>query len=219
VDLTISSGTAPFTYQWSNGATTEDISGLAAGTYSVTVTSFDGCALSQVVTIQEPAVLTSTVSSTPEMLGADGTATVVPAGGNGAYAYLWSNGQTGSTATNLTAGTYQVTVTDSLGCTTTTSVNVSLVISVAGTMPEELFTVTPNPFHEYLLLNPNVSIHGKFVVHLVDIKGRIAFGTEVYSKGSLPIQIAPGPLPNGIYMLMIHTAKGSMVKKVMHTEF
>ena len=218
IDLIVSGGMAPFTYQWSNGASTQDLSGLAAGTYTVTVTSADGCILTEVVTLTEPDLLTTTVGSTPDMSGGDGTATVTPAGGNGGYTYLWSNGQTGATATNLAAGSYAVTVTDGLGCNTSTTVNVSLVISVAGQLTRDLFTVGPNPFDDFMTLTPNVTIYGRFTVHLVDIEGRIVFGTALDAKGAAPVRITPGPLPNGVYLLMIHTAKGDLHKKVIHHE-
>lgn len=217
IDLSITGGVSPFSFQWSTGATTEDIAGLSSGTYSVTVTSFDGCVLSQVVTVQAPPILAASVSSTPEMAGADGTATVTPVGGNGGYTYLWSDGQTTSTATHLSAGTYTVTVTDSMGCTITETVNVSLVISVGGSIRSDPFTIGPNPFHDHLTLQPTVSIHGKFVVHLVDIKGRIVYASELYAQGSLPVRVEPGPLPGGIYLLLVHTAKGDMTRKLIHT--
>ncbi|MFN8394425.1 MAG: choice-of-anchor V domain-containing protein [Bacteroidia bacterium] len=216
VDLTVSGGLAPLSFQWSNGSTTEDISGLGAGTYSVTVTSADGCILTQVVTLNEPALLSTTVGSTPEMLGLDGTATVTPAGGNGGYAYLWSNGQTTQTATGLAAGTYTVTVTDSLGCNTTASVNVSLVISVASNIHRDPFTVGPNPFEDYILLTPTVTTYGRFVVHLIDVQGRIVYAAQVDAKGSAPVRIETGSIPGGIYFLKLHTAKGDMTKKLFH---
>jgi PKD repeat protein len=218
INLTLSGGTGPFTYQWSNGASSEDITGLSAGTYTVTVTTASGCLLTQVVIISEPTPLATTVSSTPEMAGNDGSATVTPTGGNGGYAYLWSNGQSTQTATNLAAGAYTVTVTDSLGCNTVATVNVSLVISVAGPMPTDLFTVGPNPFHEYLTLTPNVTLYGKFTVHMVDIEGRIVYGAMLDAKGAAPVRITPGPLPDGVYFLMIQTAKGKMHKKIIHAD-
>lgn len=216
VDLTVTGGMPPYAFQWSTGATTEDISGVGAGTYSVTVTSSDGCILSQVLTLTEPAALTTTVSSTPEMSGNDGSATVTPSGGNGGYAYLWSNGQTTQTATGIAAGTYSVTVTDSLGCHTTASVNVSLVISVASEVHREPFTIGPNPFSDWILLTPTVTTYGRFTVHLVDMQGRVVYAEQMDARGSAPVRIQVGSIPSGIYFLKVNTAKGDMTRKLFH---
>ncbi|WP_375583873.1 gliding motility-associated C-terminal domain-containing protein [Cyclobacterium xiamenense] len=100
-----------------------EFSGFPAGTYTVIVrhggVDYPECTLSYGVTIDAPATpLTATVSSTPEICFGEqnGTATVNRSGGWGGYSYLWSNGQTGRTATGLAPGTYSVRVSDSRGC-------------------------------------------------------------------------------------------------------
>ncbi len=138
-DLTVGGGTAPYSFLWSNGATTEDISGIAAGNYSVTVTDDNGCTASASVTINEPPLLiASAIATDASCFGfSDGTATVVPAGGTPAYSYQWSDGQATQTATGLAAGTYSVTVTDANGCTANASATVGqptlLTASIQGT--------------------------------------------------------------------------------------
>ncbi len=117
-----SGGTPGYTYSWDDvsAQTTAIATGLAAGTYTVTVTdSTTTNSDTAMVTITEPAVLTSTASVTDEtFFGAnDGTATVVASGGVGPYMYLWSNGGTTATITGLMPGTYTVVVTDSNGAT------------------------------------------------------------------------------------------------------
>ncbi|MFN4233268.1 MAG: gliding motility-associated C-terminal domain-containing protein [Bacteroidia bacterium] len=128
IDLILSGGTGPYNFFWSNGATSEDITGLGAGTYTVTVTDANGCQASTSATITQPSGITLTTSSTPSTCsGNTGTATVSASGGSGTYTYLWNDpfNQTTATANNLAAGTYSVTVTDGTGCVTATSVIVN----------------------------------------------------------------------------------------------
>ncbi len=110
-------GTPPYTYQWNTGATTPLLSNIPAGTYSVTVTDAQGCALSQDITLPEPAPLSVEIQTTPSACnGATGTATATATGGTPPYTYSWSNGQTGPVATGLAAGNHTLTVTDAHGC-------------------------------------------------------------------------------------------------------
>ncbi len=137
-------GTGPYTYLWSNGATTQTISNLSAGTYTVTVTDANGCTTTTTIVITEPiATIVLTVNSTPSLCGAnDGTATVMASGGFSPYTYLWSDGQTTSTATGLSGGTYTVTVTDNVGNTATTSVTVIETSGVTATASSSNETCT-----------------------------------------------------------------------------
>ena len=127
LDLTVSGGTAPYTYAWSNGATTQDLSGLTAGTYNVTVTDNNGCTTTKSVTIIQPSALTATSSPTNVSCNAssNGTIDLTVWGGNLPYTYAWSNGATTQDLSGLTAGTYNVTVTDNNGCITTESVTIT----------------------------------------------------------------------------------------------
>lgn len=112
-------GTPPYQYAWSNGAFGATLSGLASGTYTVTVTDANLCTTTASVTLNNPTGITVNVSApTITCAGtATGTITAIATGGTGVYTYLWSDGQTTATASNLSAGTYSVTVTDGNGCT------------------------------------------------------------------------------------------------------
>ncbi|MFN8394613.1 MAG: T9SS type A sorting domain-containing protein [Bacteroidia bacterium] len=124
-------GTAPFTYLWSNGATTATISGLGAGSYNATVTDATGCSWAtqwsnQTINLGTNSPMTATTSSVPSWCH-NGEATVSVAGGTSPYNYYWNTSpvQTTQTATGLNPGTYSVTVTDANGCTKNTNVSVA----------------------------------------------------------------------------------------------
>jgi len=120
-------GTPPFTYLWSNGASTDTISGLCPGTYSVIITDGVGLIDSATVVISEPLPITTTLSSVNASCGSNnGSATVSASGGTAPFNFSWSPvGGTDSVATGLQAGTYTITVTDANGCSVTDSVIVN----------------------------------------------------------------------------------------------
>jgi gliding motility-associated-like protein len=119
-----SGGNPPYTYAWSpSGGNAATANGLNAGSYTVTVTSNDGCVGTQSVTLTQPTAIQLTNASTNEnCTSADGTASASASGGTPGYTYLWSNSGTNDTITNLSSGTYTVTATDLNGCTSTSTV-------------------------------------------------------------------------------------------------
>jgi len=118
INLTVTGGTGDgFTFNWSNAEMTEDLSGLMADDYTVTVTDTeDGCTATATYQLTNSINLTLTeVSSTPAgCAGAtNGSLAIQVTGGGGNYSYDWSpSGQTSATLSNVAAGTYTVTVTD-----------------------------------------------------------------------------------------------------------
>ncbi len=119
-------GQPPYTYLWSNGATTATINNLAAGTYNVSVTTANGCVTSSSVTITQPATALAYTSNQTNVTcngSNNGSATILPSGGTAPYSYVWNSTptQTTSTATNLYAGSISVIVTDNNGCSITQS--------------------------------------------------------------------------------------------------
>ncbi|MCE7996920.1 MAG: T9SS type A sorting domain-containing protein, partial [Roseivirga sp.] len=116
-------GSSPYTYLWSNGGTSAVESGLAAGTYTVTVTDNNGCTSSESTQVTEPSalVISTQITDVSCNSGADGAATANPTGGTSPYTYLWSNSSTNASITGEAAGTYTVTVTDNNGGTASKS--------------------------------------------------------------------------------------------------
>jgi gliding motility-associated-like protein len=124
IDLTVTGGTQPYSYFWSNFFTSEDISGLAGGTYFVIITDANGCIHRDSITVNEPAPLILTTAGTNITCfnSNNGSIDLTVIGGTLPYGYLWSNSDTVQDPTGLPGGTYAVTVTDGNGCTATTSV-------------------------------------------------------------------------------------------------
>ncbi len=148
IDLTPAGGTLPYTYSWSNGSTSQDINGLAAGTYTVNVHDANGltggCAATATITINQPTALTQTISAFTYPSGtniscfglSDGSINLTIGGGAPGYSYAWSNGATTEDLTNVPAGSYTVIVTDLNGCTITSSINLTQpLILTSGVVP------------------------------------------------------------------------------------
>ena len=120
----IQGGTAPYSFSWSNSSSDQSISGLTAGSYTLVITDSNGCTAEETFTITEPDNALTVDVETENVIcwgDSDGSATANVSGGTpfsgGSYQYLWSNGETTQTISNLPAGTYTVTVTDANGCT------------------------------------------------------------------------------------------------------
>jgi gliding motility-associated-like protein len=121
-----SNGTAPYSYSWNNGQTSQTATGLAAGNYTAAVTDANGCTQTQTVSVTSNSALTLTVTSTQAGCTVNnGTATATGNNGTAPYSYSWNNGQSTQTATGLAIGNYTATVTDANGCTQTQTVSVT----------------------------------------------------------------------------------------------
>ncbi len=122
IALTVSGGTAPYTYLWSNGNTTEDIDGLSPDDYSCVITDDNGCTITtQTVTISAPEALSVELINLNDAAcgqgGNNGSIDINVDGGTPLYTYMWSNGETTQDLTSIPAGDYTCTVTDLAMCT------------------------------------------------------------------------------------------------------
>lgn len=136
ISVSVSGGTPAYTYDWDNDGTgdnddLEDLTGLAGGVYTLTVTDNSGCIASIVVTVNEPDSLEAGATFTNSTCFGtnDGTASSTVIGGTGPFTYDWDNDGTGdfddnATISALTPGTYTVVVLDANGCSVTESVTV-----------------------------------------------------------------------------------------------
>jgi hypothetical protein len=139
--ITTSGGTPGYSYLWSNGSTTPNISSLAAGTYQCTVTDTNGCPhINSVVVAEPPAFNASFNTSSPSCFGdGNGSTGIQMSGGTPGYTYLWSTTETTPAISNLSAGWYYCTTTDTNNCSHQDSVYISepalLNIALSSTHP------------------------------------------------------------------------------------
>ena len=125
--LSVSNGNAPYTYSWTGGATTQNLSGLAAGNYTVTVTDNGSCTAITSTTITQPAQVTPIASPINISCNGnhDGKINLSVIGGTGVYTYAWSNSATTQNISGLSVAAYTVTVNDAHSCSATTSASIT----------------------------------------------------------------------------------------------
>ncbi len=135
--VTTADGISPYSYLWNNNDTTSTISGLAPGTYFVTVTDGNICTAIASATVNAASICGNFTISNIQVTepncagGNDGQITVNTSGGSGVISYLWSNGNSGNTAYNLNSGNYSVTATDVNNCISDSTIFVSQPFSLA----------------------------------------------------------------------------------------
>ena len=191
--VTVSGGTSPYTYVWSNGATTANVNGLANGNYSVTTIDAVGCTIVSNVTIFQPASLSVAISGTNVTCngGNNGAATATITGGTAPFIYNWSNGATTASIPSLISGNYTLTVTDAAGCAANNSITIT------------------QPAGIQLITNFTPAICGA-TNGTAGVNSSGGFAPYFYSWNSSPIQTTPTAinLSSGVYTVTVTDANG-----------
>jgi gliding motility-associated-like protein len=122
IAVSVTQGSAPFTYQWSNGSTSALAASLPAGIYTLTVTDVNNCPSLFTDTVTAPDAFLVTAIINPASCNlSNGLISLSSTGGTSPYTYLWSTGAASSVVSGLAAGSYSVTLTDNAGCAFDTS--------------------------------------------------------------------------------------------------
>ncbi len=205
VSMTVTGGSGAYTYMWSNGDTTQDLTGLAGGTYTVTVADASGCTANNTATITAPTPLVITVDTIhAEVLNIGGAINLTVTGGSGSYSYAWSNGQTTQNATNLTAGSYSVTVVDSVThCEiNTTGMVVAYQIPDAVTTLEDVntFDLYPNPTTGKVYVQLSLNKATEVQLEITNIAGQTLQSFKARQAMEQNYEIDMSAYPTGVYL-------------------
>jgi Secretion system C-terminal sorting domain/Arylsulfotransferase (ASST) len=195
-------GSAPFTYTWSNGATTANVTNLAAGGYSVTVSNSLGCTTVLNPYISGSPPISVTATATPTVVGGStGTASALTFGFDNPQTYLWDNAAITANISGLSAGTYCVTVTDILfNCSATACVDVVAVVGTDNTDNSINFTLSPNPTSDIITIKTNLS---NYTATLSDLTGKVLLSQKDAQTFDLTA------FANGVYFINIKTDTGA----------
>jgi large repetitive protein len=196
VSTSVSQGTSPFGFIWSNGSTSQNQAGLSAGSYSVTVSDSKGCTDTRIVALTEPSLLQANAG--PSRIACYGSAVTLggsPSSGSGGvapYTYLWSPGAATSSnpiVSPVTETTYTLKVTDANGCTKSGAASISVNPQMFVDMEPMAFDNCGRNYQKYLGYGPEE----------VQLGGIASGGSGVYSYSWSPASTVDNP--SGDYTL------------------
>jgi hypothetical protein len=219
IDITVMGGVGEYTYNWSNAATSHQISNLNAGVYAVVITDAMGCSETESFEITEPTLLSGSVNQTNVIDGNLGSIDITIEGGTAGYTYLWSNNATTEDLIDLSAGYYEVIIYDANNCSivlgttilsTSTEVTNEQLIEItaaentAGIDQEEMesieFNVYPNPANTQTTISWNGIEVEK--MHIQDMNGRIV---KEMTTDSNAINVMLTDFSAGVYLIVLET--------------
>jgi hypothetical protein len=213
VDVTLNGSAATATYEWDDASstTTQNLTGIGAGTYNITVTDDNGCVATTSGTVTQPDLLEGITTSTAETNGNDGSIDLTPTGGTPSYSYAWT-GPNGFTSTDqdpigLAGGSYEVTITDDNGCTFLLQVTVDSFVGLEDIVAIN-FKVYPNPTSG--IFNIETGSNGK--VDVMSLNGKIVYSTTIDSGvNSLNVK----GLSQGVYTIRFVSGNTPEIKKLV----
>ncbi len=220
ITVSVTGGMSPYTYSWSNGANTTSITGLAPGSYTLSVVDANGCSIPPYThTLSEPDTLllsANVINETTIGLN-DGQIQVGISGGTQPYTLLWDNGEVNDTITNLAAERYCLTVTDANACTATICRTVLNGAPNSLDSPSYLdhYLVYPNPSNGWAVIELEFSQAKDIQLQVLNVLGQIVYENRMDKvvREELPLDLVG--LPAGTYFVNLIVEGQAFVKKIV----
>ncbi len=224
ITAAVNGGQPPFSYTWSNGAQSQEISGLSPGTYIVTASDADLCEVIDSMKIfafdDTTCNLHVSQSSIPEITPGsnDGVASILVNGGTAPYKYNWNTGAQTSTIYNLNAGTYFVTVIDAEFCTIQEVIQIQNgVLSNADVQLQNTILVYPNPTKDKMFtIDMSNTKSRTYSVEIFDILRKNKTDITLNENQSLiELNTEELKLKPGLFILSFSSQEGIVYKKLI----
>lgn len=217
VSVSAAGGTGNLSYLWNGGNSNTFLSGIAAGTYTVTVSDAEGCSVSASGVVSEPALLDAGITCQATSSSQNnGSASVTVTGGTNPYAYIWSTGGNTATVSGLTAGAVSITVSDANGCFVTTQ----CIVQVSSGLTEPSagigrFTLWPNPATDVIYLSYEQTTPGSVTYTLSNVLGHQVLVWQSAESTVAQRQVNVSGLASGIYFLRLKTRSGTVSHTIL----
>jgi len=197
-------GTAPYTFLWSNGQTSQFNNNVGAGVYTVTVVDQNGCSTTGSQTVTEPTAINSSVSVTDASGAAtnDGSVNLTVNGGTPTYTYTWSNGSSTEDLNGVNPGTYTVTITDANGCTSVQSATVSQPTSISE-INGLAVNLYPNPTTDLVTLSLSLTQSSDIEIQVLNVTGQLITTIQETQILSTSYQINTADWSAGVYVVRV----------------
>lgn len=213
----------PIAYQWSNTDTTQSISNLCAGAYTLTITDDKNCSNTQNFTLTEPSEIIANIDSTDNITANHNGGIYISTNNSENFSFSWvgPNGFSANTEdieNLLEDGCYTLSITNTTTlCTKEITACIELISSTKDQLPEEVI-LSPNPSKNYLNINFGNQHPYKALIELFDRNGKKILEAPK-SKNTPFVELNLTPFPSGLYIIKITTAKFEChYKKILHCE-